>query len=535
MNKENSVLSLKVTKAIYKVDRPYAYPTDKISIGTGFIIDISKGLIVTNAHVVENAISIIGRLSRTGRRDISMKLLGICREKDVAICKLDSSDISLIVAGLTKEEISNLNLKFADSMDVSPGDVVTILGYPVNFNNVKMLTTTVSGFEILNKRNNLNEIEDSYLRSPSYIQINSVINPGNSGSPLLNLKGEIIGINTDDCSDDQNVGYAIPSRTFLTIYNELINNDVVKLPTLGIEWCKTNRELMKKQTGSSSTYGIYIRKVYPDSCFDLLEKGDIVRRIDYIDMFWDTNGRSSIKPLSELNLNGTLVTVFFDRFGLTNKIGKLKNPDEVDENKIEYEKIFTNRKLELSELMDMVPIGTEILMNICRNSSWYKLKSKYIHIPSERIPHIYPKIQPYDYEIFAGICVMNLNIEHIEYFENLSCYSQDSENRYKKQVVIVQVFPETSAFKTQVLKPGHLIKSILGFSSSFELMDDTNRLITSLEDIRHILSLNPQQIQITTTDGSPFVISTSNIIKEDESILSDYKISHKYILDLKKE
>lgn len=593
MDKINSVLSIRVTKAIYRADRPYLLPGDKETSGSGFIIDIEKGLVVTNAHVVANAISISGRSSVTGRKDLSLELLGICREKDVAICKISSADIPLITSGLSSQEISKLNLNFVDSININPGDPVISLGYPLDSENIKMTTGVISGIvsstEITNTSlSNLNEVEDSYRRFPSYIQISAAINHGSSGGPLLILKNNeyvVIGITAGGYEKAQNVGYAIPSRTFLAVYNELINNPVVKMPTLGLEWCKTNRELMKKQTGSSSTYGIYVRKVYPDSCFDLLKKGDIIRRIDYVDIFWDKKidissldetlnialenkkkredeiielkkqiidlstssvSSSTSSPSSGITKKNreqkdiqllnekiyshyremNIVTIFLDRYGMSNKIGKLKNPDEVDETKIEFEKTFIDRKMDLSEIIDMVPIGTEINLNISRDLNWYMLKSKYVFVENDRIPHVYPRITPYDYEIFAGICVMNLDEAHFPLFNNLEC-----NEKYKREVIIVQVFPDTSASRTQVLKPGHLIKSILGYTNNFELIPETHCVINSLSDVRHVLNFKPEQIQITTTDDSTFFISLATIIKEDKNVLSNYKINHKYLLE----
>ena len=533
MNKENSVLSLYVTKAIYEADRPYRYPNDEAHEGSGFIIDIVKGLVATNAHVVSDAISIVGRLPRTGKRDLSLEVLGISREKDLAVCKISSEDISLITQGMKKTDYHLLNLTFGDSMKVKAGDSVITLGYPLGQENIKITTGVISGFEIVPEESNeLSEIEDSYLRSPSYIQISAAINPGNSGGPLLNSKGEVIGINAAGYLYAQNIGFAIPSRTFLAIYSELISSPFLKMPTLGLEWCKTSRELMKMQTGSSATYGIYVRSFYPDSCFDLLQKGDIIRRLDYVDMFWNRNGESSnLSPIKDLKTNGTVVTVFFDRFGMTNKIGMLKNVDEPDDTKIEFERIFTDRRMTLGEVMDMVPIGTKLTLNICREQNWYKLKTDYIFVESDRIPHIYPRIHPYDYEIVAGICVCNLDMAHIQLFENLSCFLDDSKNRYQKHVVIVQVFPDTNAFKTQVLKPGHLIKSILGYNSNFELISDSHRAILSLEDVRHILHLRPDILQITTTDDCTFMVSASIFMKQDQNVLKNYQISHKYLFD----
>lgn len=578
MDKINSVLSLRVTKAIYFADRPYRFAGDKEISGSAFIIDIEKGLVVTNAHVVANAMSILGRSMKTGRRDLSLELVGICREKDLALCRLLPADISLIISGSSKEEINKLNLKFGDSMNVNIGDSVISLSYPLDSESIKLTTGVISGIVSQSENNNensLNEIEDSYLRSPCYLQISAAVNYGSSGGPVLILSNKdylVIGITSGGYAKAQSVGYAIPSRTFLSIYNELnrenVGTTIVKMPTLGLEWCKTNRELMKKQTGSSATYGIYVRKVYPDTCFDLLQKGDIIRRIDYVDIFWekdislstldksleralenkskheeeiiklrenlkDVKEERDLKKYNDQILSHyksmDIVTVFLDRFGMSTKIGKLKNPDEVDESLIEFEKIFTERKMELSEIIDMVPIGTEINLNISRDLNWYMLKSKYIFVENRRIPHIYPRITPYDYEIFAGMCVMNLDVTHFSLFNNLKCH--EDEYRYKKQVIIVQIFPDSSTAKTQVLKPGHVIKSIIGYTNNFQLIPETNHIISSLDDIRYILSLKPEQIQITTTDDSTFLSSLSTIVKEDKNILNSYKISSKYILE----
>jgi S1-C subfamily serine protease len=533
MEKANSVICLIVTKAIYNFKRPYQNFKDKEITGSSFIIDVKNGYVLTNAHVVENCISIVGRLPKMGKKDISLELIGICREKDLAVLKIVSTDLALITSGLTPIEIENLNLKFADSMSVKAGDVVKTIGYPLDSNSVKITTGIVSGFERVERETN--EREDTISRSPCYIQISAAINPGNSGGPLLNDKGEVIGINAAGYLYAQNIGYAIPSRTFLAIYPELLKNGVVNMPTLALDWCKTNREIMKKQTGNSSTYGIYVKRVYPDTCCDVLERGDVIRRIDYMDTFWKVNGESnrSAFNLSENAGAGTLVTIFIDRFGMSTSIGRLKNPSEADESKIEFEKIYTDRKLEISEIMDMVPIGSDIMLNMCRINEgkpiWYMLKTKYVYTPNDRIPYLYSTITPIDYEIFAGICITDLSMNVMRNFENLDCYSSELSNLYKRQVIIVQIFPETTAYKTDSIKAGHLIKSVFGYNQNMELLKESHRAIQTLEDVRHVLRLRPDYIEVTCTDNSVFLFSTANVQKEDAAIFQKYNIHKPYI------
>ena len=521
MDKLNSVLSLTVTKAKYNYKRPYQNFKDKESSGSGFIIDIKKGYVVTNAHVVSNAISIVGRSPKTGKKDLSLSLIGICKEKDLAMCKIDEADISLILSGMQNPE--SLNLKFADNMLVKQGDEIKTIGYPLNSNNIKITTGVVSGFEKADDSLDI-EREDTISRSPTYIQISAAINPGNSGGPLLNSFGEVIGINAAGYLYAQNIGYAIPSRTFLSVYPELLKSKIVSMPNPGLDWCNTNRDIMKKQTGNSSTYGIYVRKIYPDSCFDQLEKGDIIRRIDYIDYFWKSNGQANIPSFHLIqNDNKVLVTIFLDRFGMSTKIGKLKNPDEIDENKLEFDITFTERKMHLSEIIDMVPLGTEINCSLCREGNWYMLKTTFVSINSERLPYIFPTITPIDYQVIGGLCLTNLTMQHLDLYDNLKCYN-DLQNLYKHQVIIVQVFPESNAYKTGSLKEGMLIKSILAYDSNFDLNKQSHVVISNLSDVRRILDLKPEYLQIVTTDDSVFLFSVPSIVKEDTMIKERYFI-----------
>ena len=470
------MLNLKVVKSIYDYDRPYKSFKEEEVTGSGFIFT-EKGLVLTNARLVVDSISIVGRSEKIGKKDLSLEVVGICREKELAICKI----VNISLLNLSKKEV----FTFSDSMKLNTGHKVFTLN-PSN-------TGIISTFNSIS-----NNKEDSLSRKPVYIKTNF---KGTMGSPLLNYDNKVVGI----FSENDNV---IPSRTFFAVYHQMLSENIIKMPTLSFDWCETNRELMKKQTGTSSTYGIYVRKIYPDSCLDSLEKGDVIRRIDYVDLIWNSDGTSkSFDPNSKADFEkGTLVTVFLDRFGMTTTIGKLKNPNESDENKLEFESKFTDRKLELSEVVDMIPIGTVLTLNMCRDRSWYKLKTEYVYIPSDKLEY---SNKP-DFEIFGGICVSNLNIQN----------NQNNKNLYKKQVIINQVFPDTYAYKTQSLKSGQIIKTIFGYNSQFELIKETHRVILSLEDVRYILSLKPDLIQITTTDETTFIYSNND---EDEDKVRKYR------------
>lgn len=463
-----SVVNLNIIKKVINFKQPYkTFVTEQI-FGSGFVIN-EEGLILTNASLVINSISIIAN------KNYSLQIIGICREKDLALCKF-------------VDKIKVKALKFTDSINITLGEEVFSLGKTFG-------KGIISGY----KKSEL-ETEDSLTRAPNYISTNIYIGEENNGGPLLNRNNEVIGIN----KILNGINYAIPSRTFIAIYLELLKGDV-KMPSLSLDWCKTNREIMKKQTGTSSTYGIYVRKVYPDSCLDNLLKGDIIRRIDYMDLCWKPDGKTNL-DLKNTGKQNTLVTVFLDRFGMTNKIVKLKNPDELDETKIEFETIFTDKTLSLSEVMDMVPINSSLILNICRNQEWYKLKTEYIVMQSDRLN--YEKI---DYEIFAGLCMANLTRDYLNIFK--------IQDDYNKAVIITEVF---FTHKVDILKPGQIIKSVLGYNSEFILIESTYKIISNIDDIREIIKMAPEYLQITTTDNCTYLFSFNTISEEDKIIKLKY-------------
>ena len=500
----NSVLKLEVVQAHYNPIKPYKDPQDITVTGSGFIIDLEKGLVVTTARLCKNPTTIIGKSFRTGQRCLELELLSVCREKDLALCKLNHEDIELITRGIKKEEIEKLNFKFGDSFRLNIGEESVNMSF--THNSVEFISTTILDFI-----HNIGQTEDSSSRLPPYIRVKEFIQ--GTGGVLLNMSGKIIGIQS---KNDKFVS----SRSLLSIFPQLLNTSEVKLPSLSLDWCKTNREIMKLITGSSSTYGIYVRKVGQDSCFDKFERGDIIKRIDFEDRFWNSQGESNeeafLIPNAEKSITTTLVTALLDRFGMTYQIGTLKDPAKYEDME-KFEKVFSVRSLSLDELMDIIPINTNIGFNLCRNGQWFNGKSVYKHVVSDRIV----SKDKLDYEIFAGLCCCNLSQEHIKIFDL---------NEDESQVVITHTFPESTNGKIGILKPGFIVKSILGYDKKGELIKDSYRPIKELEDVRHVLRIRPDQLQITTTDNSVLFLKTSTIIREDRTIMNNHHIRHNYLL-----
>jgi len=158
------MLKINSVKAIYDYDRPYQSFKEEDVSGSGFIIS-EKGLLATNSNLVLDAINIIARSEKTGKRDFDVEIVGICREKELALCK---------ILDFPKNEI----FKFGDSMKLKSGDKV----FSLNPSNTGIISSFNS--EYTNQ-------EDSLLRSPCYIKTNFT---GSLGSPVFNYNNEVIGI-----------------------------------------------------------------------------------------------------------------------------------------------------------------------------------------------------------------------------------------------------------------------------------------------------------------------------------------------------
>ncbi len=180
-------------------------------LGSGVILDASKGLIVTNAHVIEGAVDITVTL-RDGR-SLEAVRVGVDEDVDVAVIKIKADGLS--------------QLKLADSDDLRVGDFVVAIGNPFGLKQ-----TVTSGIVSGLGRSGLGI--ESY---EDFIQTDASINPGNSGGALVNLRGELVGINTailGPSGGNIGIGFAIPVNMMKSIVDQLVEFGEVKRGRLGV-------------------------------------------------------------------------------------------------------------------------------------------------------------------------------------------------------------------------------------------------------------------------------------------------------------
>lgn len=223
--------------------------------GSGVIID-DQGHIVTNNHVVNNADEMVVTLN-DGRK-VNAKLVGVDKYTDLAVLKIDADNIKYSA--------------FGDSEALRPGEFVLAIGSPLGFDH----TVTLGIVSAISRR-----VPDINMNL-EFIQTDAAINPGNSGGPLVNLNGEVIGINTAISGVAQNIGFAIPVNVVKDVAKTLIEDGSVVRPWIGIAMTPLNPDLARSLGLSERTEGIVVAQVVPDSPADEAGflSGDIVQRMN---------------------------------------------------------------------------------------------------------------------------------------------------------------------------------------------------------------------------------------------------------------
>jgi serine protease Do len=225
-------------------------------MGSGFIID-PDGIILTNAHVVQNASDITVRLP--DRREYKAKLVGIDTPTDTAVLRIDAHQLP--------------SVRTSDPSNSNVGDWVLAIGSPYGFEN------SVSAGIISAKGRTLPD--EGYI---PFIQTDVAVNPGNSGGPLINLKGEVIAMNSQIVSGTggyQGLSFAVPIDVALTVAKQILRDGRVNRAHLGISVQELDQSLADS-FGLSKTQGVVIDEVRPHSAAEKagLKIGDVILKFN---------------------------------------------------------------------------------------------------------------------------------------------------------------------------------------------------------------------------------------------------------------
>ncbi|MFW8592214.1 DegQ family serine endoprotease [Glaciecola sp. 2405UD65-10] len=263
-------------------------------LGSGVIIDAENGYVVTNNHVVDNADKIIVKL--TDGRELEAEKLGADEQSDIALLKIAPDNL--------------VQVDLANSDKLRVGDFVVAIGNPFGLNQ-----TVTSGIVSALGRSGLNigGYED-------FIQTDAAINRGNSGGALVNLRGELVGINTaifGPNGGNVGIGFAIPSNMMKSLVDQIAEFGEVRRGLLGILGQDVDSALAEA-LDSDINIGAFVREVVEDSAADDagIEAGDIITEINGNEV----NGFNELRAKIGSLVAGTKVELTLVRSGDTKTV-----------------------------------------------------------------------------------------------------------------------------------------------------------------------------------------------------------------------
>ncbi len=294
----------------------------RLASGSGVIIS-SDGYIVTNNHVIEDADEL--EVVTNDNKSFKAKVIGTDPSTDLAVLKIDAQNLPY--------------LQFANSDDINVGDWVLAVGNPFN------LSSTVTAGIVSAKARNINILKER-TAIESFIQTDAAVNPGNSGGALVNLNGDLIGVNSAIASPTgafAGYSFAIPSNIVAKVTEDLIKFGVVQRAFLGVQLAELDAQ-SAQDLGIDRTQGVYIVNVAPNgaakdahlkpndviskvnnkeikSQSQLLEQLSQFRPGDQINLEIIRNNKSINVPVVLKNREGTTEIVKNDAEYIFNKLG----------------------------------------------------------------------------------------------------------------------------------------------------------------------------------------------------------------------
>ena len=237
-------------------------PQAERSLGSGVIVD-KRGYILTNHHVVEQATKIQVQLNGDSTR-YTAKVVGIDEDTDLAVIKIDAN-----------KELPTAKLGNSDGVQV--GDWVLAIGSPFG-----LQATVTAGIISAKDRAGIGGAAHQFQR---FLQTDAAINPGNSGGPLVDLAGQVIGINTAILTGSrgyEGVGFALPSTTAISVYDQIIKQGRVTRGSIGVSFQEelSTNVITLKSLGAQ--YGLVIEGVEPGSPAEKagLKGGDVITSVN---------------------------------------------------------------------------------------------------------------------------------------------------------------------------------------------------------------------------------------------------------------
>lgn len=285
-----------ITTTTIDTNNYFAIPQESQGVGTGFIVD-SNGYILTNSHVVSDGKAADVNVLFNDGSNMKGKVLWNDASLDLAMVKVEKT-------GLVEADLG-------DSDVVRTGDIAIAIGNPLGLEFQKSVTQgIISGLD--------RSIETQKSNMTGLMQTDASINPGNSGGPLLNDKGQVIGINTAKASQAEGLGFAIPINTAKPIIDQIIKSGNFEKVTLGIKGIDVKTFETATGTDLEAENGVYIAEVIANTPAQKagIQAGDVITKVGDIDITSMSDLNKALYKYSigdnakiEINKGGRVTTI----------------------------------------------------------------------------------------------------------------------------------------------------------------------------------------------------------------------------------
>lgn len=334
-------------------------------------------------------------------------------------------------------------LELGDSDRVARADEVMALGYPLGQQSLKSTTGVISG------------------RESGMIQMSAPINPGNSGGPSVNVSGEVVGISSSGIRSAQNVGYIIPINDLKIFLDDLRGDEIlIRKPYMGI-YQSTATENLTKALGNPQPGGTYVVEVLSDSpLYEKLLPGDMI-----------------------YSVNGNAVDLY----------GEMS----VD---------WSEDKISTAEYISRLSVGQKVTLVAYRKGTKKVFECNFDRKELPPIRLIHTGYEPLDYEIFGGMVVMPLMVNHLPILGQVNAglgrFARE-KNQMDPALVVTNIMPNSLAFKTRVRLVGAVLTEVNG------------KKVTTLKELRNALADSGDMITVETDDNILAALKTEDVIKQE--------------------
>ncbi|HEX4068879.1 MAG TPA: trypsin-like peptidase domain-containing protein, partial [Candidatus Babeliales bacterium] len=428
---------------------PYVVCGTGTCTGSGFFIN-EEGYIATCSHVVDQALAVHVSIPALGKQRLKANVIGICPQHDIALLQLDEKAIALVCKTMGAIQF----LEMADSDIVQRGENILALGYPgttIETDQIKGTSGVISA------------------RLNSLFQLDAPLNPGNSGGPVLNKQGMVIGIANSVMLNAQNSNFATPINIYKTLLPDLYEHRLLKINHNGIIWTFSTEESRR-----------YFNCPEDGGCLVC----DVVQ----------------LSPAAIAGVQANDIIYSVNEYTIDN-YGEIKA-------------LYDDEKMYFDHYIQQQSVGTHIILKVYRNGQPLELSLKVACDENDSISLKFPVYEKIDYEMFAGMIIMPLTVNYI----NVCSKERPGLRRYltnlygnNSRLVVANVFSDSKVSHMQSVRFGDTLNEVNG--EKVNTLDDFRKALTKSVETGYVIIKTTDEITLDT-DNVITVLTLEDGFKE---------------------